>query len=658
MALFTDDFGTLASWTLESGSPSGNFSVDASPPAGSPGGGGPAGKIHQDGNYFAISRLDLADGGDPTRTDWLAWAFYIEDLAQITDTFFMFALGWNNDPDTQGSNGVYLVAINSDGTINSNYSSSVPITDGVWHTARLGGRVDDGGVGEEWFYLDDVLIAHTTGIGLPGFMNAGTWGPALYDDVNGNPDATVWVDALTWSPGADPGDPEVTNGGGGTLPIVVCGTGLTIRSYLDGTEVTDIAVAGSWTPRLNAPAQAQIKMPMQEWVDAGVGEAGSKLKMVLTDGVDEEIIFHGLALNTQIDTAKDNGYVVFNAMDPMELWQWRPVRDDDGDLSKPEVILTYQNGPAIMEAVLINTVDSTGRVGPAPGFLPGGPPPTQAEGPIFLDIGTVAGGGASLVGAPVDWPKNIMDLFAELVSTGQLDGVIEPTDPGGGVMGTVHFFNGDYGDDHSGDVLFQYGLGNFTAEQVRWNRDMTNVVNKYQIYGGPRVETATDPAGDQHWCFNITGFDAGLVYPPGGQSVDTSNAEYFGADPDNPLGHRIYASRQAYGVRMRVDIFDGYDEDCIPGFGTPGRDLYRYEWQAFSWIAAQPRDIIHITPRSDVYLGCFHIGDLIWVEAVSAVGGGFAGAQRVFQYTVSWEATPSILTLSEIQVSSDAEVAR
>ena len=67
------------------------------------------------------------------------------------------------------------------------------------------------------------------------------------------------------------------------------------------------------------------------------------------------------------------------------------------------------------------------------------------EGPIFLDMGTFAGGGVSLTGAPTDWPMTIAELFSLLVSTGELDVVITPTDPGGDVMGTVDGYNGNYG---------------------------------------------------------------------------------------------------------------------------------------------------------------------------------------------------------------------
>jgi hypothetical protein len=424
---------------------------------------------------------------------------------------------------------------------------------------------------------------------------------------------------------------------------VGCGAGQTAQVYVDGVEHTGVSLSGGWTPRLNRPAQATVTMPMEE--DAG--DCGSLLMITLDD---DEIVFHGPILNTETDTNKDGGTTIYNAQDHMELWQHRPVRADDGDFSKPsgsgetdgrDIIATYETGPQILEAMLLNSIDTTAGGG--------GPPPSDAEGDIFLTPGSVAGGGAALYGAPVDWPMTIMDFFSLLVSTGQLDAVITYTNPGGGVTGTIDAYNGDYGTDLSASVRFVYGSSPRSAQAVRWNRDMTNMVNKYWIYSGPRIASVADPAGDQHWCFNITGDDPDLAYPPGGKLQPPA------ALANNQLGEKLADSRDAYGVRMKIDIFDAYDETCIPGFGTVGRDLYRYQWQVYSWFSSEPKNIVHVLPTDDTYIGCFGIGDLVGVEASSEVKGGFSGAQRVMEYTVSWVATPSLLTLSEIQTSSDAE---
>lgn len=415
---------------------------------------------------------------------------------------------------------------------------------------------------------------------------------------------------------------------------------------LDGVDVTSVCVQGSWTRRLNRPSIASVRIPMQN-VTANVG---SLLKIEALVGTTFEIVHHGRVLLCETDTSEDGGYTVYNSTDPMELWQQRPVRADDGDFTKPagsgatdgtDIFATYVSGPLIMLAVLENTEgDSTGQ-GNA-----GLSPPTTAEGPTFLDFGNFAGGGASLIGAPVDWPMTIAELASLLISTGELDLVITPTDPGGGIMGTIEGFNGNYGTDLSSTVTFSYGMGDFNVRRLRWNQDMTNMCNKLWYFGGPRIETAADPAGDQHWCFNVQGDDLGLAYPPGGQNSPPASST------DNQLGVLRISSQGSYGVRMDVQIFDAYD-DCA-GVGTVGRDLFRRRWQQESWLRAVPREIIHVTPTRETEIGTFDIGDLVGVEATSEVRGGFSGVQRVYEYTVSWD-SDGVLELSELQTSADNE---
>ena len=417
----------------------------------------------------------------------------------------------------------------------------------------------------------------------------------------------------------------------------------TLAVYIDGIEVTTCCLSGSWTRRLNRPAQATVTLPM----DCAIGDVGSRLRIdIIPSGATaSEIVFHGFILNTETDTDKDTGTTVYNAQDPMELWQWRPVRADDGDFSKPtgtgavdgsDLFSTYLYGTDIMFHVLQNTEgDSTAQ---GNGALS---PPTTAEGPMFLTLGSFAAGATDISGAPVDWPMTIAELWSLLNSTGTVDLVITPTDPGGDIMGTIDGYNGDFGTDLSGSVVFEYGSGAFNAAAIRWNRDMTNMCNKYWLYSGPRVGTAADPAGDQHWCFNVTGDDTGLPgYPASSPYIDVIN--------------RRSLSQSLYGVRMKVDIFDGYDDTCGTGVTVASRELYRWQWITYSYFAATPREIIHVTPTRNTEIGTFDIGDLIGVSAVADVRGGFSGAQRVYEYTVSWD-NDSVLTLSEIQTSADQE---
>lgn len=412
---------------------------------------------------------------------------------------------------------------------------------------------------------------------------------------------------------------------------------MSLLVQIDGTDVSDVAIKGSATRRLNRPASATVTIPMQQ----AIGGPGSRLKITF----DGQLFFHGMILNCETDTAEDGGTTVYNAQDPMELWQWRPVRDDDGDFSRPDIIATYITGPQIMEAVLNNSITT------APGG--GAAPPTLSEGPIFLTMGTFEAGGVSLTGAPVDWPMTIAELWTLLSSTGEVDLVITPTDPGGGVMGTINGYNGDYGTDRSASVAFRYGEiwpeAQKNVRRLRWNEDMTQLVNKLQYFGGPRIETAADPAGDQHWCWNITGDDPGLTYPPGGQNSPPASPV------NNQLGVARINSQTPYGVRMEIKIFDALSDLCLgEGAVDPGRELYRRLWQMESWLRAVPRDLVHITPIRGIPLGTFDIGDLVTVQASADVRGGFSGAQRVYGYTISWD-EDGPFALSELQTSSDGE---
>jgi len=245
----------------------------------------------------------------------------------------------------------------------------------------------------------------------------------------------------------------------------------------------------------------------------------------------------------------------------------------------------------------------------------------------------------------------IAEVVSLLTSTGCVDVVINPTDPGGGIQGEVSVYNGDYGTDLSGSVEFQYGTGAFNVRALRWNEDMTNMNNKLWYYAGPRIQSASDPAGDQHWCFNVTGDDHFLPDPiPNGQKLATLLADRL-------------TSRTNNGTRMEIQIFDA--AECPPGGGDTDccgksaaaslyRGIWRNRWATETWIRMQPRNLIHITPTRETEIGTFDIGDLVGVEATSAVRGGFSGAQRVYEYTVSWDEN-GVLALSELQTSDTAD---
>jgi hypothetical protein len=403
---------------------------------------------------------------------------------------------------------------------------------------------------------------------------------------------------------------------------------------INGTDVSGVAIKGSVTRRLNRPSQAQITIPM----DAAIGGPGSRLKVGFPG-----LLFHGFILDCETDTGEDTGYTVYNATDPMELWNWRPARDPDGDFSNPTFIEDNVTGPQIMEAIL----DASENAGLGP--------PADAEGPLFLSMGGFAGGGVSLVGAPTDWPMTIAEIASLLISSGQLDVVLTAIDSGGN-MAQVDCYNGNYGTDLSGSVSFEYATGDLNVRRLRWNEDMTSVVNKMWYYGGPRVGTPRDPAGEQHWCWNITGDDCCFTGIDGPFCTCVSPDAGAMQTAFSTVDSCRDSSQSAVGVRMQIQIFDSLGEDCIGKTGLdPGRDLFRWMWLAESYARCTPRDLVHITPTRGTAIGSFDIGDIVAVSAGSSVRGGFSGAQRVYQYTISWD-EDGPFELSELQTSSDVGI--
>jgi hypothetical protein len=381
--------------------------------------------------------------------------------------------------------------------------------------------------------------------------------------------------------------------------------------FIDGSEVTGAAISGSATRRLNLPARAEVKIPM----DYAIGGPGSRLKILINGG----LFFHGFVLLCETDSGEDMGYTVYNAQDPWEIWQWRPARDPDGDYTLPTFIEDNVTGPQIMEAILDA---SENAVASSDDGIP--------DGPLFLSYGGFETGGVDLTGAPTDWPMSIAEIASLLTSTGEVDIVLSPIDSGGN-MAQIDVYNGDFGSDLSGSVVFSYGMGARNVRRIRVNEDMSNSINKLRYLLGPRVGTPEDPAGDQHWRASIEG---GALMPD---------------PPQSSIDSQLSASRSAIGTRFEIKIFDARGDEA-----TVGRELYRRLWQLEAWSRSQPRFMVHVEPTRETAIGSFDIGDLVTVQASSAVRGGFSGAQRVYGYTISWD-EDGVLALSEIDTSPNQE---
>jgi len=391
-----------------------------------------------------------------------------------------------------------------------------------------------------------------------------------------------------------------------------------VQTFIDGADVTSYVLQGTSTRRLNRPSQATCRIPLSY----AVGGAGSRLKVVDDD---YGLHFHGMILTVSDEGDEDMLYTEYMAMDPMELWQWRPARDGaasaaPGNFSLPTFVERNTEGPAMLLEILQQSADTASTA--------------TGEGPLFVSLGTFETGGVDLTGAPMNWPMTIAEVADLLTSTGEVDIVLTPIDSGGN-MARVDVYNGDYGTDRSGSVIFDYKTGAYNVRRLRRVEDMTSVCNKLWYFLGPRID-------DQHWKANVQGDDPALAYPPGGANSPPAAAT------DNPLGVRRKASWGTYGVRMEIQIFDSRGDEA-----DIGRDLYRRLWQLESWLRAQPRTLVHVTPVRGTTLN-FDIGDLVTVRAGAAVRGGFTGVQRIYEYTLSWDEN-GVTELGELVTSANQE---
>lgn len=360
---------------------------------------------------------------------------------------------------------------------------------------------------------------------------------------------------------------------------------MAIAAYMDGANVTEFVVEGSVTHELNGRATAAVRMP----IDVAVGDFYSEL--YIDPGSGERFWGHVMHIDDQGD--EDTGTTLYTAVDPGEILEFRPARDADNDFSKPTFMQDFPTGPQMIEEILNNSI--------------------TYEGDLGFSLGTFATGGVNLSGLPVDWPMTIAEIIALLVETGEVDVVMSYDSSGA----TLSVYNGDYGTDLSGSVQFLYQMGaSSNCRGCRRTVDGSSLMNKFWLYGGPRVGTALDPAGDQHWKYNVTKDDPELALIPNFSTLDSM----------------ITASRSAYLERMEILIRDR----ATVAEGAAAQHLDRYFWFRESLLRVNPQTLVHLTPERGI-APSFGVGDKIYVQAGSGFRGGFSGTQRVFSYTYRWD---------------------
>lgn len=369
-----------------------------------------------------------------------------------------------------------------------------------------------------------------------------------------------------------------------------------VDCFIDGASTTSITLDASTTHQHNRPSFVTVRQP-----SALTPITDTSRCMIVLDG---DLDFHGLLTHLEDVGEKDTMYTQATFADPTVLFEMRPCRDgvgsgDKGDFSKPTFMERRVTAPAMLQEVLQQSLDGSN--------------PADGEGPMGITLGTFATGGVNLSGSPADWPMMISQLIALLTETGELDVVCRPIDVGGN-MGEVSAYNGDYGANLSRSVRFEYGTGTYSAIAARRTLDLRGLCNKLWIYGGPRKGTKDDPQGDdQHWAFNVTRDDPGL-------------AGYSGFPATSAL---IDSSRAAHFVRMAIRIFDGREAVTL-------RELYRRWWLMESFLRAKPQTLVHITPNPGTK-PTFRTGDRIYSAATSKLRGGWAGTQRVMEFSYRWD---------------------
>jgi hypothetical protein len=361
-------------------------------------------------------------------------------------------------------------------------------------------------------------------------------------------------------------------------------------------DITQLVQDASATHQWQRPSFATVRVPLDRV--SGDWEA-ARLKIYADD---EELDFHGKCIDVDDQADERSGYRVATFASPSEIFEFRPVRDADGDFSKPSIIADFVTGPQIAEEALTNSMVAGD--------------PSIGEGPMGIVLGTFETGGPSMEGAPTDWPMTLSELFARLVSTGQCDIVERPIETGDN-MAEVSAYNGGYPDTHdvSADVRFEFATGLYNARACQRERDYRELMNKLWKYGGPRVLSKADPAGDQHWDYNVTGTDPGLPDPP-----------------QSAIDAAISASRALHYERMVIDIEDATDDE-----GETLRNLTRLAWQMQTWMRVRGKTLISVTPDRGI-APAFRTGYKIHVAAGTSFAGGFSGTQVVQEYSYRFSA--------------------
>lgn len=377
-------------------------------------------------------------------------------------------------------------------------------------------------------------------------------------------------------------------------------------------DISSVTLDKQVTHRLNRPATARGRLPSRLASAISCGDAALKVRK------DGDIFFNGIVWFVDDAGDENTAYTEFIAVSPLIWLRYRYARDDDGDFSDPFFFRELIEAPTILDHLIDNSLQYDDVDDPLP-----------VSGLTRLGITTSGGtfetGGTSMAGAPANFPMTIGDAIKLMTDTGEFDVVEVFVDDGDGfpdyVMSQANGYNGNYGTDLTGSVIFDFATGTRNVRAIKRTLDMSTIGNAVRMYLGPKLDI-------QHWVYEI---DA--------TNPDLPNALFIQA--------LATASRDTYGKFMDLHMYDSMESESAV------RHLYHGLFELEMLLRCTPRELVDIYPVNDQDLN-FGLGDIVAFNAGPVLRGGFAGEMRVYEYTVS-ESNDGVFSIDKIVTSADQE---
>jgi hypothetical protein len=380
-----------------------------------------------------------------------------------------------------------------------------------------------------------------------------------------------------------------------------------MRAFLDASEVTINCQRMSRSPSLNGLWAAEIRLASQY---ASITEGVTEL--VITDNGGGTVLHAGPCWYGEDDGGANDQISEVISYDWRVVWPWRQVMDFDGDFSDPSIFQDFEEAPLIMAAAVNHSIANDGAMGTA--------------------VGSFFASSVPLVGfKPTDWPWSLQYLWEFLVSTGELDIMLNPATGG---ASTLDFYSGDAGTDLSGSVVFDYNTGSFNCTGAKYTFDLKNTISRIRYFLGPK---RPQYRGDiQHWAGDVQIDDPDLDVPP----FATKQTE---------IDSRSGSIESDIALMRDTRVYDAVPKEA--GGEIQLKPLYLALWQSEMMVRTVPRRYLVMTPEPG-FVPAFEVADIVTANAV--IRGTVGGAQRVYRFTVEQD-TEGNEMLTELVTSGDQD---